>query len=290
MKQKKNIIQQISANFDGEVFAKSIHLCYKNLGGIKAHHVGKGIAKYVVEEMGTDWYTTVVFLNRLLEKHNAKEYQCAKNNINWQKVCERHCKKMLVKTKTQTAFKYLFYLVAENNSWNADALLAEHILNAYGWDKIIRIIVHLYEELYVRATLVEVGMDTRIVEEVIEGAVKTIPAAEEEVVDISTKTVEAEATKEAIATELMDADSKTGISKSTISPPTTNPKRYKRGRKVKVTYKDDGSSKIYNSAALAEKATRICHGSANKCLNGYYSTLTDKVTGRKCSLTYYDAA
>lgn len=296
-KTKKNIIKQIAVDFDGEAFTKEMHTIYKNFGGISAPHIGKGFAKYVSEELGIDWYQVVVFLNKLLESHSSKDYQIAKNNINWEAVCQKHCSKMLVLTKTKTAYKCLFYLMAESNCWNADSILAEHILNAFGWDKIARTLVFLYENLYVRASFADEIEEVTVNEET---KVEPVSVTKEEPM----KVVEAEPIAVDTVVDTLETIGKLPSIEDLISEPilgdvvpvvatsTTPSTRYKRGRMVKVTYLDDGSFVIYKSATLAEKGTGICHGSANKCLNANpaYKTLTDKKNGRKCSMTYCEAA
>lgn len=296
-KTKKNIIQQIAADFDGVAFTKEMHTIYKNFGGITARHIGKGFAKYVAEEMGIDWYQVVVILNKLLESHSSKDYQIAKNNINWEAVCQKHCSKMLVLTKTKTAYKHLFYLMAESNCWNADSILAEHILNAYGWDKIARTLVFLYENLYVRASFADEVEDAEVIEEAKDESVEVMEEEPTEIVE--TEPIAVETVADSLETigrlpsiEDLISEPILGDVVPVVATSTTPSTRYKRGRMVKVTYLDDGSFVIYKSATLAEKGTGICHGSANKCLNANpaYKTLTDKKNGCKCSMTYCEAA
>lgn len=296
MKTKQNIIQQIAVDFDGVAFAKEMHTIYKNFGGITARYIGKGFAKYVSEELGIDWYQVVVFLNKLLKSHNSKDYQTAKNNINWEVVCQKHCSKMLAITKTKTAYKCLFYLMAESNCWNAESILAEHILNAYGWDKIARTLVFLYENLYVRASFADEIEEVTASEET---NVEPMAVMEEEPEIVETEPIAVDTVEDAVeaigelpSIENLISESILGDMVPIVTTSTTPSTRYKRGRKVKVTYLDDGSFVIYESATLAEKGTGICHGSANKCLNANpaYKTLTDKKNGRKCSMTYCEAA
>lgn len=296
-KTKKNIIQQIAVDFDGEAFTKEMHTIYKNFGGISAPHIGKGFAKYVSEELGIDWYQVVVFLNKLLESHSSKDYQVAKNNINWEVVCQKHCSKMLAITKTKTAYKCLFYLIAESNCWNADSILAEHILNAFGWDKIARTLVFLYENLYVRASFADKIEEVTVSEET---KVEPVAVMEEEPMEVvETEPIAVDIVADPVETigklpSIEDLISELALEEvaPVVVAPTSLSTRYKRGRKVKVTYLDDGSFVIYKSATLAEKGTGICHASANKCLNANpaYKTLTDKKNGRKCSMTYCEAA
>lgn len=151
---KHNIVDKIMAKHsglnefvNGMEFLKEVHSLYKNLGGMKNYQIAKGIIKYVVNEKELDWNYVVTFIGYLFDEKDKKGITACKENIDWEQACKRCYPKVLELTKTKSAFKDLFYLIALNNNEDIDVLLTESTLSAYGWHKIVKYMVELYEEI-----------------------------------------------------------------------------------------------------------------------------------------------
>lgn len=132
---------------DGMTFLKNVHSLYKVLGGMRNYLIAKGILRYITIENELEWDYVVRFIFYLIEEIDKKGLSECKKNIDWEFACKKYCSDELSKTKTKVAFKELFYLVALNNNDDIDDLLAEPILDAYGWYQIVKKIVAQYEEI-----------------------------------------------------------------------------------------------------------------------------------------------
>lgn len=151
---KKNVIEKIMAKHsslnefvDGMAFLKEVHSLYKVLGGMNNYQIAKGILRYITKENELEWDYVVRFIFYLIEEIDKKGLSECKKNIDWEFACKKYCSDELSKTKTKVAFKELFYLVALNNNDDIDDLLAEPILDAYGWYQIVKKTVAQYEEI-----------------------------------------------------------------------------------------------------------------------------------------------
>lgn len=132
---------------DGMTFLKNVHSLYKVLGGMKNYLIAKGILRYITIENELEWDYVVRFIFYLIEEIDKKGISECEKNIDWEFACKKYCSDELSKTKTKVAFKELFHIVALNNNDDIDDLLAEPILDAYGWYQIIKKIVAQYEEI-----------------------------------------------------------------------------------------------------------------------------------------------
>lgn len=151
---KKNVIEKLMAKHsslnefvNGMAFLKEVHSLYKVLGGMRNYLIAKGILRYITIENELEWDYVVRFIFYLIEEIDKKGLSECKKNIDWEFACKKYCSDELSKTKTKVAFKELFYLVALNNNDDIDDLLAEPILDAYGWYQIVKKIVAQYEEI-----------------------------------------------------------------------------------------------------------------------------------------------
>ena len=151
---KKNVIEKLMAKHsslnefvNGMAFLKEVHSLYKVLGGMRNYLIAKGILRYITIENELEWDYVVRFIFYLIEEIDKKGLSECKKNIDWEFACKKYCSDELSKTKTKVAFKELFYLVALNNNDDIDDLIAEPILDAYGWYQIVKKIVAQYEEI-----------------------------------------------------------------------------------------------------------------------------------------------
>ena len=151
---KKNVIEKIMAKHsslnefvDGMAFLKEVHSLYKVLGGMNNYQIAKGILRYITKENELEWDYVVRFIFYLLEEMDKKGISESKKYIDWERACKKYYSDELSKIKTKVAFKELFYLVALNNNDDIDDLLAEPILEAYGWYQIVKKTVAQYEEI-----------------------------------------------------------------------------------------------------------------------------------------------
>ena len=118
---------------DGMRFLRELHSLYKDLGGMKNNETAKGFLLYVAKENEMAWHYVVQFIFYLFEQIDKKGISKCKENIDWEKTCRKCYPKILDLTKTKSAFKDLFYLIAMNKGDDIDELIAESILSAYGW-------------------------------------------------------------------------------------------------------------------------------------------------------------
>ena len=151
---KKNVIEKLMAKHsslnefvNGMAFLKEVHSLYKVLGGMRNYLIAKGILRYITIENELEWDYVVRFIFYLIEEIDKKGLSECKKNIDWEFACKKYCSDELSKTKTKVAFKELFYLVALSNNDDIDDLIAEPILDAYGWYQIVKKIVAQYEEI-----------------------------------------------------------------------------------------------------------------------------------------------
>ena len=130
----------------GDLYTK-LSAVFMGAGLIGHKQIAKGILRYITKENELEWDYVVRFIFYLLEEIDKKGISESKKNIDWERACKKYYSDELSKIKTKVAFKELFYLVALNNNDDIDDLLAEPILEAYGWYQIVKKTVAQYEEI-----------------------------------------------------------------------------------------------------------------------------------------------
>lgn len=244
---------------NGMEFVKEVHSLYKNLGGMKNYQIAKGIIQYVANENELGWNYVVQFISYLVEQIDKKGITACKENIDWEQACIKCFPKELELVKTKSAFKDLFYLVALNKNEDADALLTESTLSAYGWHLIVKNMVALYEEMLSTSTLsvdstvkevespIEVKEETECFATQIEEVKNVIE--EKEVITASTITTTIESKEHA----------------DTLKP--VAHKKYARGRTI-ILKCPDGAVTEWASPKDIEKSIGIPVGNIRKNLSG----------------------
>lgn len=261
---KKNIIENVMANHsglgefvNGMEFVKEVHSLYKNLGGMKNYQIAKGIIKYVANENELGWNYVVMFLGYLFENIDKEGITACKESIDWKSACKKCYPKELDKVKTKVAFKDLFYLIALNNDEDIDNLLAESTLSAYGWHKIVKRIVAIYEEILSTSIL--------FVEPTVEDAESpTEVKVETEILDTPV-VVKKVTTASSIPTTVESEE-------HTDTPKPVPHKKYARGRTIILKCPDGTVSEWANVKAIKD-AVGIPEGAVRKNLSGHSASM-----------------
>lgn len=252
---QKNIVNKVMMSHpklnefvDGSEIAKQVHSLYKILGGIKNPSAAKGFLRYVTNENEYGWDYVVQFLFYFIEQIDNKGLAICKDNIDWEVACKKSYPKILALTKTKTAFKDLFFLIALNNGDDTNVLLADATLAAYGWEKIVKKIVATYEEWLCTSTeIAEYTLLNDIMqkEEVLEGSV-----------------VETKENTSAAYEEVSEEDKK-------CKTETVPQKKYARGRTIVLSCLSDGTEEEYPNPMAIESSIGIPMGNVRKNVSGH---------------------
>lgn len=284
---RNNIIEKVMANHpnlsefvNGMEFIKNTHSLYKDIGGMKNNRVAKGIIKYVTAENELCWNYVVQFVYYVMEGIDKKGTMACKEDIDWQEACCMCFPKELKQIDTKRAFKELFKILAYNNEEDTDELLAEPILNAYGWPLIVKKLVGLYEEILCTSTeyaeqnpLHEQQPDCIMEEENISDA----PAEENNILGENKDSLESSSTDLIIETS---TDSPIHKEKATSN------KKYARGRSILLTG-PDGEITEWSSVKAINKEIGIPEGSIRKCVTGHSTSI--RYNNQKYVATYKEA-
>ena len=267
---QKNIIQKVMAKHsslnefvDGMGFLRELHSLYKDVGGMKNNETAKGFLLYVAKENEMAWHYVVQFIFYMFEHIDKKGISKCKENIDWEKTCRKCYPKILDLTKTKSAFKDLFYLIAMNNGDDTEELIAESTLSAYGWHLIVKAMVELYEEI--------LCTNTEYADHI--SAKEELPMEIEKVSESSeTPTENAETVeepKEVITVSEGEKCSEVQEEQSSVKQEVSAKKKYVRGRPIVLKCLTDGKEKEWATAKAIEDSLGIPMGAIRKNVSGH---------------------
>ena len=261
---KKNVIEKIMAKHsslnefvDGMAFLKEVHSLYKVLGGMNNYQIAKGILRYITKENELEWDYVVRFIFYLLEEIDKKGISESKKNIDWERACKKYYSDELSKIKTKVAFKELFYLVALNNNDDIDDLLAEPILEAYGWYQIVKKTVAQYEEI--------LSTNTEYAEHMLEEKEMECDTLD---VHKEKNNIQEESQKNICTSTTPKVDGEENVHSEENSD-FIAPKKYVRGRPIVLKCLTDGKEMEWTTAKAIEDSLGIPKGAIRKNVSGH---------------------
>lgn len=251
-----------------DMLLQKAHQGYVAVGGeMKGSMGAKSILKYASAEVAANWQIVVEYAYSLVCKN--KEIKGSGEKIDWRQVCMYNTllKELSKKCKTEYAYKELVEMAAINLGLDVKSVLAEAILDAYGWNNVVTEMVATYESKMRGCEVSDITAVENIVDE--------RPQVEVSVTAAPKKS----RAKKSVAPHIEKVP-------VVISVPVAK-KHASKCKAVKQIF-GDGTTKYFGSVTEASHATKICAGSISRNLGKYkgYPTVTDKSSGRKCKFEY----
>lgn len=237
-----------------DMLLQKTHQSYVAVGGeMKGSMGAKSILKYASAESAANWACVVEYAYSLCKD---KEIKKGGENVDWRQVCAYNAllKELSKKCKTEYAYKELVEMAAINLGLDVKSVLAESILDGYGWNNVVTEMVATYES-----------------------KMRTC-----EVSDI----LAVEKNEEKPSAKAASKKSNIPLKKVEISVPVA--RKHSSKCKPIVQIFGDGTTKYFGSVTEASRATKTCAGSISRNLMKYknYRTVLDNVSGKRCWFEY----
>lgn len=147
-------------NVDTEVdilsLLESVNKLYKSFGcKVEKDDVAKDIIDYASCKCEICWSWLMTVLSMLLKFSNPNVFDGCSTDIDWKEVCDKCVEydnrfkpvlENIEPNQTQELYKKLFYLVAKQNEIDPDYILGEFTMDAYGWAKVLKDVVSVYQD------------------------------------------------------------------------------------------------------------------------------------------------